>query len=256
MPFNSPSKFWDLYDEGEIELPYNNYPPKDAPIESIPFYGELSQYSDISKEHAPDDQHALKLIHGYKATVSYVDKLIGDIINVLKDEELYSNTIIVLVGDHGYSLREHTLWAKYNSYEEATKVPLLIKVPGKNAFATNAMVELVDIYPTIAELCNLELPKNQIEGKSLKPILDQNDTKGKDYIFVKTANAFSIISKDYSYTEYINLDDFSTITYMLYDKSNDIDENVNVANLDEYKLVVKEYQSILREKFEVNIKGK
>ncbi len=255
LPFNAPKKYWDLYSEDSIELPNNNYVAKDIPKLAIGTSPELRQYAYIPEEGPVTDSVAKTLIHGYYATVSYVDALIGKIMSTLKKLELNKNTIVVLVSDHGYLLQEHAEWAKFTNHSIAAQVPLIISVPNtknKNR-TTDALTELVDIYPTLAELCNLAVPKHQLDGKSLVPILDNPALKGKDHILIKKGNGFTIKTPRYSYTEYINPKDGKTIANMLYDHKTDGDENFNVANLPKYKKVVFKLSNILRTRYGSNI---
>jgi iduronate 2-sulfatase len=257
LPFNAPKKYWDLYDRSTIKQPENyNYIPKHAPKMSISNWPEMRAYSNIPKEGQVSDSLAINLIHGYYATVSYVDALIGKILNELKVHHLEKNTIIILVSDHGYNLEEHTQWAKFTNYNTSTQVPLIIY----NPFSTkkgnrNALVELVDIYPTLAELCKLDTPKNQLEGTSLVTILEDNNANGKAHILIKKGNGFTLKTKDFSYTEFIKADDNSTITSMLYDHRIDKDENVNVVNLSKYEVVVSDLKQTLHTSYKKNIEG-
>lgn len=257
LPFNSPKRFGDMYDKKEIKQPYNNYIPKNAPKISISNWPEMRAYSNIPKEGQVSDALAVDLIHGYYATVSYVDVLIGNIMNTLEKLHLDKNTIVVLVSDHGYNLQEHTQWAKFTNYNTSTQVPLIIYNPKSmhNGTKTNALTELVDIYPTLAELCNFKLPENQIQGKSLVPVLRNPSLKGKDHILIKKGNGFTIKTPKYSYTEYINADNNSFITSMLYDHQIDKDENVNVVNEAKYHDVVIQLKNILHSEFEKNVLG-
>ena len=256
LPFNSPLKYWNKYPKEVIKRPYNNYPPKDVPKQAIVNWWELLQYSDIPREGKLDNETSLRMIHGYNATVSYVDVLIGKIMRTLKDEGLDKNTIVVLVADHGYSLEEHTLWVKYNTFKDAAHVPLLIHLPDMmKGTKTDALVELVDLYPTLTELCKIAPPVGQLDGVSLVPILKNTKLEGKDYTFTKTANAFCVRSKRYAYTEFIDLSNSKTISNMLYDYKTDNDENVNVVNKEAYKEIVKEFKKVLRTRFKDNITG-
>lgn len=247
LPFNAPKKYWDFYNRGQIKQPENyNYIPKNAPKISISNWPEMRAYSNIPKEGQVSDSLAITLIHGYYATVSYVDALIGKIINELKINDLDKNTIVILVSDHGYNLQEHTQWAKFTNYNTSTEVPLIIYNPfTKEKGIRNALVELVDMYPTLAELCSLEYPKNQLDGTSMVPILKDETFKGKDHILIKKGNGYTLKTPDFSYTEYINPKDNSTVTSMLYDHRIDKDENVNVVNLPEYKEVVSQLRRTL-----------
>lgn len=256
LPFNAPEKYWNLYPESTIRQPYNNYVAKNAPKVSISNWGEMRAYTNIPKKGPVNDSIAKKLIHGYYATVSYVDILIGEIMATLEDQGLYENTIVVLVSDHGYNLQEHTQWAKFTSHRTSMKVPLIIANPKLlNPSTTDALVELVDIYPTLAELCRLETPKDQLEGKSLVPILENPKLKGKEHVFIKNSNGFTIKTAAYCYTEYINPDNNKTFARMLYDHTIDKDENFNVVDAPEYSEIVKRLKHLLHSNYKNNITG-
>ena len=258
LPFNAPKKYWDLYDRNAIKQPDNyNYTPKNAPEMSISSWGEMRAYSNIPKNGQVSDSVAIDLIHGYYATISYTDALVGKILNELKKQELDKNTIVILVSDHGYNLQEHTQWAKFTNYNTSTEVPLIIYNPfSKNKGKTNALVELVDIYPTLAELCNLKTPINQLDGTSLVSILNNKDSKGKNHVFIKKGNGFTLKTPEFSYTEFIKAEDNSLITSMLYDHRKDKNENENVVNIPEYKKTVSRLKRTLHTSYQYNIEGK
>ncbi len=255
LPFNAPKKYWDLYDKNRIKQPENyNYIPKNAPKMSISNWPEMRAYSNIPKKGQVSDSLAINLIHGYYATVSYTDALIGKILKELKIAGLAKNTIVVLVSDHGYNLQEHTQWAKFTNYKTSTKVPLIIYNPlTKNKEDTNALVELVDVYPTLAELCGLEIPENQLDGKSMVSILQNPKLKGKDHIFIKKGNGYTLQTPEFSYTEFIKPEDNTVITSMLYDHRTDEDENVNVVDEQKYQDIVISLKNILHTKYKMNV---
>lgn len=258
LPFNAPKKYWDLYDRKTIKQPKNyNAIPKDAPIVSISKWPEMRVYSNIPKEGQVSDSLAVDLIHGYYATVSYTDALIGKILEELKAQDLDKNTIVILVSDHGYNLQEHTQWAKFTNYNTSTEVPLIIYNPfTEDKGTTNALIELVDVYPTLAELCDLEFPNNQLDGKSLVTVLKNPNSVGKNHVFIKKGNGFTLKTNDYSYTEFIKPEDNSTIASMLYDHRMDKAENINVVNQKEYEEVVSELKLTLHTAYQKNIEGK
>ena len=199
LPFNAPTKYWDMYDRRNIRQPYNNYAPINAPKTSISNWGEMRAYTDIPKQGGVSDETAISLIHGYYATVSYVDALIGLIMTVLTDLQLDKNTIVILVSDHGYNLQEHTQWGKFTSYRTSTRVPLIIHLPEiAKGSKTDALVDLTDIYPTVVELLGLELPEHKLAGESLVPILKNPSLVGKSHVFLKNGNGYTIQTQEYS----------------------------------------------------------
>jgi len=184
LPFNAPKKYWDLYDpEGIPEADYKQMPENvNSNIclhDGHPSYEPRTHYrwkNDTSNYLlTPDRQKILK--HGYSACVSYIDAQIGKILSELKRLDLHKNTIVVLWGDHGWHLGDYGIWGKYTNFDIALRSPLIIKLPVTNdpgQFA-EGIVETVDIFPTLADLCNLPLPAN-LEGISMKPmIFDPNE---------------------------------------------------------------------------------
>lgn len=258
LPFNAPTHHWNNYPRETIKQPYNNFVAKDAPKASDIKSHELRQYTDIPPiGEVVSDSLAISMIHGYYATVSYVDALIGKITQKLKDLELDKNTIVVLVSDHGYNLQEHTIWAKWTSHRTAMQVPLIISSPfNSQNETTNALVELVDIYPTLAEMCGLDMPINQIEGESLVPILKNTELPGKKHILINNANAYTLKTSKYCYTEYINPKNDSTYARMLYDHDADPDENVNISELSENEELVNTLHKQLHGNYGSNILGR
>ncbi len=139
LPFVAPKKYWDLYDPADIALPTNSYPPKDSPSYAWTNWGELRNYYGMPAKGALSEQQARQAIHGYWAATSYVDALVGLLLDELDRLELRQKTVVILWGDHGWQLGEHGFWCKHTNYEVATRVPLIISVPGqKNAGSKSA----------------------------------------------------------------------------------------------------------------------
>jgi len=171
LPFNAPKKYWDLYDPADINLADNPFAPADAPSMGLHGSFELRTRKDIPKAGDIGDEQARKLIHAYLACVSYIDAQIGMILDKLDRLGLRDNTIIMLWGDHGWHLGEHGIWGKATNYEIATRVPLIVSAPGMSRNTdSDALVELVDMYPTLSDLADLPLP-DHLEGKSFAPVL-------------------------------------------------------------------------------------
>jgi arylsulfatase A-like enzyme len=216
----------------------------------------MRAYTNIPSQGQVSDSIAIDLIHGYYATISYTDALVGKILNALKEEGLEKNTIVLLVSDHGYNLQEHTQWAKFTNYNTSTQVPLILYNPlSKTKGTTNALTSLVDVYPTLVELCELDAPKKQLDGVSLVPVLNDPNSEGKKYIFIKKNNGFTLITKRFSYTEFIKSQDNSTVARMLYDHRSTKSENINVAHHQEFESVIAELSSTLHSAFQKNITG-
>ena len=255
LPFNAPKKYWDLYDRKTIKQPENyNYTPKDAPEISISNWAEMRGYSNIPKHGQVSDSLAIDLIHGYYATVSYTDALIGEILKELETQKLSDSTLVILVSDHGYNLQEHTQWTKFTNYNTSTQVPLIIFDPlSKTNGSTNALTSLIDIYPTLVELCGFKAPKEQLDGISLVPILKNLELEGRKHIFIKRTNGFTLKTKAFSYTEFITMEDNSIQDKMLYDHRENKVENTNVVYKKEFQSIASEMSQTLHSVYQRNI---
>jgi len=258
LPFIAPKRFWDMYDYESIKLPKNDSPPVNSPSISISNNSELvNGYLGIPKKGDLSEDLSKKLKHGYYATVSYVDHLVGKIINTLEEEELLENTIIIFVSDHGFNLKEHSQWGKYTSHRISGRVPLIIYDPKtKSSINSNSLVELVDIYPTVLDLLGLESPDHVLDGKSLLKILKDPTHENKSHVFMKNAKGYTIKTTDFSYTEYLKLkDNRPLIGNMLFDHKNDKDETINLSSEIRYKNVVDSLSSLLQSRYRFNING-
>jgi len=177
LPFTAPKKYWDLYDENEIPLSPNPLIPEHVNMASLHGSGEFNQYK-LGEEKASlkvpiSDEYARKLRHAYFACVSYIDAQIGKILTELEKQGLDENTIIVIWGDHGWHLGDQQMWGKHTLFERALKSAFIIKTPGSSAEGktVDKIVSTIDIYPTLMELCDVEMP-HQTDGKSLVPIIN------------------------------------------------------------------------------------
>jgi arylsulfatase A-like enzyme len=237
LPFNAPSKYWDLYDEEGIKLAPNPYLPENVPQEGINNFGELRSYEGVPKKGPVSDSMAHNLVHGYYACVSYVDALIGDFLNELDKLGLSENTIIVLWSDHGFFLGEHGFWCKHALYELATRVPLIVKLPGvKSSHEISTIVELVDIYPTLCELTDVPLPEH-LQGKSFIKAFENPDYQHRSFAYSRFESGESIKKNGKRYSQYFTKDG-ELKAEMLYDHAKDPAENVNVVNQKLYRAEV------------------
>ncbi len=244
LPFNAPNKYWDLYDENEIQLAPNPEAPEDAPEQAMHSFGELRAYSGIPKEGPVPDSTAKKLIHGYYACTSYIDAMIGSVLFSLDTLGLAENTIVVLLADHGWHLGEHGLWCKHCNFDKVLRVPLIIRIPGLEGGKRNkVLTELIDLYPTLCDLCSIEKPEH-LEGKSLKHILKNPDSRHKEEIFSRYHAGETVINHKYAFTEWYTKD-YETVARMLYNHDNDFSENHNISELPQNSELVREFSKKL-----------
>ena len=249
LPFIQPKKYWDMYDHDEIKLADNTYQPLNSPdiaIEAQHNSAELRKnYLGIPENGLLDDNLSRDLIHGYYASVSYMDAMIGDLIKGLEDSGLRQNTTIVLWSDHGYFLGEHGFWCKHSTFYEAVQIPLIISSPKYSTTEnTDSFTELVDIYPTLCELAGID-PPTFIQGKSLTVVLENPETILKNEIYTRYKQGEAVIDKNYSYTEFYQGEIF--LGNMLYDMNDDKKQNKDISKAPENVELVNNYRVKLKE---------
>ena len=249
LPFNAPKKYFDLYDAAKIPPAPNPYFPIGAPKYAVGPGAEVGSYSGVPTVRPFPEDFARKLKLGYYACVSYVDAQVGRVLDELERQGMSTNTIIILWGDHGWKLGEHQSWAKHTNVENDTRAPLMICVPGMaNAGKhTAALVEFVDVYPTLAELAGLPPPKT-LEGTSFKPLLDDPNKPWKTAAFSqyprkvgkKNLMGYTMRTDRYRLTRWVDHKDHSKVDAVeLYDHQTDPQENTNIVNNAENKALVK-----------------
>lgn len=179
LPFNAPKKYWDLYNRNDFKIPLRQN-PVDYYEKGMAKWGELRGYGNIPSSGYLNDSLTLDLINGYYACISYIDAQVGKVMQTLEDLSLRENTIVVFMSDHGWKLGEFGAWCKHSNYNIDISVPLIISretshINRKTNVATNAIVENVDLLPTLAEACGIKIPKR--DGKSLVALLDNPEMK-------------------------------------------------------------------------------
>ncbi len=239
LPFVAPKAYYDLYDPAQIPLATNPFLQKGAPNYAMSNGGELASYAGVPNILDLPDDYARQLKHGYYAAVSYMDAQLGRVLDELDRLELTEETIVVLWGDHGWKLGEHNRWCKHTNVENDTNAPLIISVPGKSSAgqSSDALVEFVDIYPTIAQLAGLESPKH-LEGTSLVPLIDDPHHDWKPAAFSQYPRSsrggrlmgYSMRTDRYRFTRWVDRRDHSKVDAVeLYDHETDPEENENIA---------------------------
>ncbi len=236
LPFTCPQKYWDLYPEETIRPAANSHRPQNAPEPAFHNNYELRSYGTVPPDGDIPDDMALNLIRGYRACVSFMDAQLGRVLDELDRLGLRENTIIVLWGDHGYHLGENGVWTKMTNFEQGARVPLIVSVPGQTTAgqSTRALVELVDMYPTLAELCGLSLPTH-LEGSSFVPLLKIPGQPWKTATFSQYLRpgkppimGRSIRTDRWRYTEWRDPKQ-AVIGVELYDEKDDPQESANLA---------------------------
>jgi len=240
LPFSAPKKYWDLYDRENLPMPQYEEPPKDAPPVAGKRGGEISNYKPVPQDRKADYSEDLKrdLIHGYYASMSFVDAQIGKVLDELDRLELRDNTIVVLWGDHGFHLGDHAIWTKHTNYEQANRIPIIISAPGVTAPMSSTLqpVESVDIFPTLCELAGLQKPEGPqpIDGVSLVPVLRDPKTRVRDHAYhayPKQKLGQAIRTERYRLVQWKGFNEpESAAVYELYDYEADPLETQNIAD--------------------------
>ncbi|HYD85528.1 MAG TPA: sulfatase, partial [Opitutus sp.] len=166
-PYVAPKKWFDLYPSDDVALP--ELSADDTTRTPAPAYASSRKGQD-----AASDDLRREAIRAYHASTSFVDAQVGRVVDALDRLGLRESTVIVFTSDHGYHLGDHGLWQKYSLFERSARVPLIIAVPNAKSKGAGArgLVEMVDLYPTLAGLCGLPTP-NYVEGVDLRPILEE-----------------------------------------------------------------------------------
>jgi iduronate 2-sulfatase len=240
--FNAPKRYWDMYQRSDVKPPANPEPPLHVPAIALHDSREILRSYKSRPGGKPTLADEIAMRHGYYAAISYVDAQIGKVIDELDRLGLRENTVIVFWSDHGYHLGEHGLWAKTSNFELDARVPLIISTPDhKPGQRSNAIVELLDLYPTLAHLCGLEAPV-ELEGVSLRPLLENPRGFVKQVALTQhprpaypangedpEAMGYSIRSNRYRYTEWRDFKSGEVLARELYDHNKDPAETRNLA---------------------------
>ncbi len=260
LPFTAPKKYWDMYNRDTIPLPADNrYPDDEETMRKLrydwqPDNGEMRNYTDIPSRGDVPDEKAKELIHGYYACISYIDAQVGRLLKKLDDLGLREKTIVILWSDNGYLLGERGLWGKKDNSEKSTRVALIMRVPGikQPGAKTSALVELVDIFPTLTELCGIQF-SGPLQGTSMVPLLKNPGMQWKKAAYSSfprnnnKAMAYTVRTDNYRYHEYREKQSGKLIAQELYDMRNDIFEKVNLVNDKNYHQIVVAHAGLLKD---------
>lgn len=238
LPFNAPAKYWNLYPEGSISLPETfEFDRTGFPQQAFHTFGEIRYYKNVPAEGGIPEDESLRLIRGYRAAVSYSDAQIGRILDELERLGLDKNTVVILIGDHGWSLGDHGQWCKHSNFDIVTNAPMILRIPGnKRTGKEEKVVEFVDIYPTLCEAAGLPVPAHT-EGESMVALAKGKDRNWKDCAIVKWHSGVTYVDRKYAYTIWKDKKE-NYKAQMLFLHESDPDETKNVAESPEYKTVI------------------
>ncbi|MCG2460617.1 sulfatase [Flavobacteriaceae bacterium F89] len=239
VPFVAPKNYFEPFPYQQIVMPpmvVNDW--DDIPERGINYVTSVNgQMSEVQEK---------KAVAAYYASVSYMDAQVGKVLNTLKEEGLEDNTIVIFTSDHGFHLGEHRFWMKVSLHEESVRVPLIIKMPGKEPSVCRSFTELLDLYPTVAELAGIK-PSNKLQGKNIAKTLDDPDYAVRDMVFSVTQGGKSFLVRTDKWA-YIQYDEDAGSGMELYDMDLDPKQYNNLALNPHYSSILKKMQERLRKK--------
>lgn len=245
LPFYANERDYAHYNDQDITNPVNPNGQKGAPPWAIASY-EVYSYDDTPAEAPMGEAKTRAMRMAYMASISLADRLVGDILGELKKQGLEDNTIVVLWSDHGWKLGDHAGWAKHSTVNMDIRIPMMIRVPGmtQGGSRTEAMVETVDLYPTLAELAGIAI-QGETDGLSLRPLLAQPEQPWKEAAFSQQPRNVAgkgrllgrtVRTQRYRYTAWMGDNGQGDIVAQeLYDLVNDPNESVNLADKPAYQ---------------------
>lgn len=245
LPFIAPKKYWDLYQRENIKIADNRYRSENLP-EQVQNSREIFQYTHVGNTSAEDFHREAR--HAYYACVSFIDAQVGIVLDELKRLDLADNTIVVLLGDHGWHLGEHDFWGKHTLFNQATHAPFMVRYPGGGHGNSQSIVEFVDIYPSLCDACGVSQP-GHLQGRSFLPTLKNPKKKHRDYAFIQWGKGVNLVAPEYSYAQWYDASQ-NIVAEMLFDHRNDPEENINVAGEKKYRNLIKRFKSDIKKEWE------
>ena len=242
VPFVAPRSYYPPYKPyAKMQLP----PKIEGDWDDIPKAG--INYK-TSKNMKMDLRRQKKAMGGYYASVAFMDAQVGKVLSALKASGQEDKTIVIFTSDHGYHLGEHDFWAKVSLRDESAGVPLIIRVPGKRPGVCNSFVELLDLYPTVASLCGLEIPEH-VQGKDISALLDDPTKKVRDFAFSVAPSRKGFLIRDDRFA-YIQYKEDASGGMELFDMHADPKQYRNLAGDAEHQSTVRRMQDVLEKKLE------
>ena len=241
-PFFAPKEFFDCYPDSLVELPRSySEDMDDLPAGALQLVKSTGWFWDGMEKAVEEKPDAYRdYVRAYQACASFADEMIAKVLEALNDSPYKENTIVILWSDHGFHLGEKEHFEKFALWEKSTHIPFIIVAPGLTTPGSriDKPVDMTAIYPTLSELCGLEIP-DQVDGISLVPLLKDSCLEYPPALMTYMKGNHAIRSERWRYIQYADG------TQELYDHQNDPDEWYNLANEEEYKEVIEELKQYI-----------
>jgi len=242
VPFVAPRKYYEPF------LPYDKLPLPDKlandwddiPKAGINYKTSVNMQMDIRRQK--------KAVGGYYASVAYMDAQVGKVLSALRQAGLEENTIVIFTSDHGYHLGEHDFWAKVSLREESASVPLIISVPGKPTAVCHSLTELIDLYPTTAALCGLEVPA-RLQGLDISPMLDNPSHVVREAAFSVSGTRDGLLLREDRWA-YIQYGEDAEKGIELFDMQSDPQQFTNLAEDPAHQPRVAQFRQKIKDKLQ------
>jgi iduronate 2-sulfatase len=238
VPFVAPKTYYEPF------LPYSSMTLPEKLADDWSDIPKAGINYKTSKNMKMDVRRQKKAVGGYYASVAYMDAQVGKVLDALTEAGLDEKTIVIFTSDHGYHLGEHDFWAKVSLHDESAQVPLIIRMPGKEPAVCKSLVELIDLYPTVAGLCGLEVP-DRLQGKDIGPLLDDPKLEVREAAFSVNGKGFLLREDRWAYIQY---GEDAQRGRELFDMQADPQQYTNLADDAKYASVVEQFQTKLAAK--------
>ena len=237
VPFVAPKKYYKSFPYDSMKLPEKLAGDwDDIPAAGINYKTSKNMKMDLEQQR--------KAVGGYYASVSYMDAQVGKVMKALEESGVADRTIVIFTSDHGYHLGEHDFWAKVSLHDESARVPLIISVPGKQPAVCDSLVELLDLYPTLANLCGLKAPV-RLQGKDISRLLDNPNKTVRDAAFSVNGKGYLLRTTEWAYMRYgANGKNGEE----LFDMVNDPKQYTNLVGKDKYQQQLESLRLAMDEK--------
>ena len=263
VPYNSPKKYWDLYERKNLKTPLPDRLPIGVPLKTLHNFLELRGYQDVPDQGPLSPELIGRLRHGFYAAISHLDAMVGRVLDALDSFDLTDKTIVAFMPDHGIHLGEQGLWSKGTLFELDTHVPLIVRYPGQiqPGISTKAITESIDIYPSLIDLAGLTPPEDT-EGTSFRPLTETPNRPWKQAAFSQRAHfkdtdfgrlpndptpdsmQISVRTDRWRFNEWVDWQTTASSDIELYDYSQDPVEITNVAAEPGNKAIIENLRQI------------